>query len=382
MNETNQQLINRKKIILIIKGLGVGGTERHLIGLIPRLAKHYEIEIFSFDTGSLIESDFNNIKFKSYQSETQIRKFYKRLCASLALYKILAKNREAIIHFFLPEPYLLGGLLAVFLGLPNLVMSRRSMNFYQKKHAFISIIEKFLHKKMRFFFANSRAVVQDLLFEGAPATSIFLNYNPIQSRPILSRKDIHKGRKKLGFGENELLIICVANLIKYKGHRDLLVAMAAISKRLSNKWKLVLVGRDDGERYNLQQQSEKLGLAKNVVFLGEMKGCDDYVSISDIGVLASHQEGFSNSVLEGMAAGLPMVVSDVGGNPEAVDDKINGLIVPVGDTDKLGNAILSLADNEEVRKKYGNAARLKVHKNFTWEKCINNYTRVYSSIFN
>lgn len=368
---------SKKKIIFVIKGLKIGGTERHLIGLIPRLSKDFDVTVFSFHSGTILNSSLEQVQFDRNDSSPRRRKSCNRMVVVFNLCRLLVKNREAVIHFILPEPYIIGGLCSVFLGIPYLIMSRRSLNLYQQNYWMINRVERLLHKKMRMIIANSSAVSRDLVSEDVPETKISLIYNPVETTPLLSDLQIRKKRKHFGFGFHEFIIVCVANLIPYKGHSDLLGGLASVSQKLPCDWKLILIGRDDGNQVDLEQQSNNLGLKDNIIFEGEKTNITDYLSISDIGVLPSHQEGFSNSILEGMASGLPMVVTDVGGNSEAIDDKINGLIVPAKDSTKLGEAILTLASDKKLRKKMGKAARTKVKKRFTWDKCMELYQKVY-----
>ena len=208
------------------------------------------------------------------------------------LCRLLVKNREAVIHFILPEPYIIGGLCSVFLGIPYLIMSRRSLNLYQQNYWMINRVERLLHKKMRMIIANSSAVSRDLVSEDVPETKISLIYNPVEVTPLLSDLQIRKKRKHFGFGFHEFIIVCVANLIPYKGHSDLLGGLASVSQKLPCDWKLILIGRDDGNQVDLEQQSNNLGLKDNIVFEGEKTNITDYLSISDIGVLPRIRKDF------------------------------------------------------------------------------------------
>ncbi|MBK8523307.1 MAG: glycosyltransferase [Betaproteobacteria bacterium] len=179
---------------------------------------------------------------------------------------------------------------------------------------------------------NSQAVVQDLLDEGAPS-GVRLIYNGIDVGRFAtgSARRGQTLRAELGFSDDRVVLTCVANLFPYKGHADLLAALALLGAEFSERSTLLLVGRDAGARAALEAQLVQLGLTERVRFLGERGDVPDLLAASDIGVLASHEEGFSNAVIEGMAAGLPMVVSDVGGNAEAVIDGECGHVVPARD---------------------------------------------------
>ena len=368
-----------RKIIFVINNFGIGGTERHLLGLIPRLKMYFHINVFLLETGMVIEDGFDDLKLKNPKAVSS--KPINRFQIIFNLSSLLLKNRSAIVHFFLPEPYIIGGITSIFFGMPNLIMSRRSLNIYQQKYKFINQIEKLLHKKMHSVVANSNAVVNDLISEGIATQKVKLIYNPVEACAIYGPSRRNKKRAQFGLGKNDFSIVCVANLFHYKGHCDLVNALAYVSKSLPNNWKLILVGRDGGSEKQVKELVDRKNMNANIMFAGELENILEDLSIFDIGVLASHQEGFSNSVIEGMASGLPMIVTDVGGNMEAVDDQVNGLVVPAYNPIALGNAILRLAQNRGLREEYGRAARLKALKKFTWEACIKKYIQLYNQEF-
>ena len=101
---------------------------------------------------------------------------------------------------------------------------------------------------------------------------------------------------------------------------------------------------------------------------------------ADLGVLASHEEGFSNAVLEIMATGLPVVVTDVGGNAEAVPDGECGRVVPPRAPAALAAAIVELAGDLRRRRTMGAAARRRVADRFSVEVCVDRYLRLYASL--
>ena len=99
----------------------------------------------------------------------------------------------------------------------------------------------------------------------------------------------------------------------------------------------------------------------------------DRLSASDICLLYSHEKGFSNAVIEGMWAGLPMIVTNVGGNAEGVIDGETGLVVPPRDPLAFADAIVRRASDPQLRRKYGERARRRMERNFTLSGCVAAY---------
>ena len=91
-------------------------------------------------------------------------------------------------------------------------------------------------------------------------------------------------------------------------------------------------------------------------------------------------DAFSNAILEGMASGLPMVVTDVGGNAEAVEDGQTGIVVKAKNPESLGNALLSLALAPELRTRFGQAGKERITQHFTLRQCAQNYADFYNSL--
>ncbi len=131
---------------------------------------------------------------------------------------------------------------------------------------------------------------------------------------------------------------------------------------------------------SLQAQAAELGIDRNVVFLDSRNDVPEILNACDIGVLCSHQEGFSNAVLEGMASGLPMIVTDVGGNAEAVLDGECGIVVPPHDPARLADAIVRLANDPSLRIGFGSAGRRRVVEHFALDRSIQSYDALYRAL--
>lgn len=105
-----------------------------------------------------------------------------------------------------------------------------------------------------------------------------------------------------------------------------------------------------------------------------------YTGAFDIQVLTSRFEGFPNALLEGMAAGNPMVVTDAGGSPEIVVDGETGFVVPVGDVEAIAGAITRLIEDPALRRRMGEAGRKRVEECFTTDRLVANMTRLYEEL--
>jgi glycosyltransferase involved in cell wall biosynthesis len=265
--------------------------------------------------------------------------------------------------------------------LPVRVMSRRSLNVYSQNRHWVREIEIKLHRTMSAILGNSLSVVRELHgVEYVPSDRLGLLYNGIDAA-VFHRPELREAeRAALSLSPATVAMITVGNLIPYKGHADLIEALRLSAGKLPADWRLFIVGRDDGIGEALRRQAAAAGLGDRIVFLGERRDIGELLSACDIGLLCSHQEGFSNAVLEGMAAGLPMIVTDVGGNREAVADNECGFVVPAHDPARLGQAIVTVSGDAALRARFGAAGRARLLEKFSIEQCVAKYDRFYRAM--
>ena len=366
-------------VLVVTRKLDVGGAERHLMHLLPRLdALGVEPTLFALHGGGALETEMRAAGIRVLTPLAGLAAPISRVVAALWLVMYMFRHRPAIVHFFLPEAYLIGGVCALLARCPIQVMSRRSLNVYQRGQRLAARVERWLHGHMRAVLGNSRAVIDELRTEGVPDDRLGLIYNGIDVATYSDACGV--ARAALDVADDVLVLITVANLIAYKGHADLLAALAEIGDSLPVGWRLLCVGRDDGYGAALSKMAASLGIRDHVRWLGERSDVPALLACAEIGILCSHQEGFANSVLEGMAAGLPMVVTDVGGNREAVEDGVSGVVVPAHDPQALGAAIASLAQNPARRAAMGAAGRRRVDDVFSLDACADRYMRLYDAL--
>ncbi len=374
-------------VLIVVGSLQVGGAETHIAAIAPALQRlGWSVSVYSLGgTGPLHERLESQHVTVIVPPLVRRRRGFGRLLAILKLAIFaghllmqLIRRRPAVVHFFLPEAYLVGGVLAAIARLPVRVMSRRSLNVYSSERPAIRGLEIKLHRTMSAILANSRSVARELRdVEHVPADRVGLIYNGIDASRFCCLEARSLTRASLGLAAATVAMIAVGNLIPYKGHSDLIEALRSGADRLPADWRLFVVGRDDGIGPELARQAAAASFADKIVFLGERRDIPELLSACEIGLLCSHQEGFSNAVLEGMAAGLPMIVTDVGGNREAVVDGECGFVVPSHNPRQLAEAIVALTNDGPLRARFGAAGRHRVLEQFSLEKCVMKYDRLY-----
>ena len=270
------------------------------------------------------------------------------------------------------------GVAAAFLaGHRNVIISRRSLAVYRQANAWLGRLELFLNGFAKAYLGNSRAVVAELVAECGRADKVGLIYNGValpNTSPAMARAKL---RQAAGLGAEDFVIVKVANLIPYKGHLDLLEALSDIEDDLPENWRIVFVGEASGYGEELRKHAAALGLERRCRFFGVRQDAVELMAGADLFVLASHQEGFSNALVEAMALGLPIVATAVGGNCDAIQDRQSGLLVPATDAAALGQAIRLLATDRERALSFGVAARERAAALFSKDEMINRYMNLY-----
>ena len=368
--------IRQSRILIVIPQLARGGTECHLLQVLPRLASdRLKVVVLCTRSPGSLDADLRRTGIEVVSPQKRLSQ------AASFLWTLVqtAKAKPDIVHFFLPEAYIVGGLAAVLLGAKRRVLSRRSLNHYQRQRPFSATVERWLHKRMDALLANSNAVARELEAESTPIDMIAVLRNGIDVA-LFASANRGMARQRLGLDQGELAIICVANLYHYKGHLDLLAALASAAPSLPRQWKLFLAGRDAGMQVKLATQSRKLGLEGHIVWLGEVGNIQNILAGCDLIILPSHQEGFPNCIIEAMAAGLPTIATTAGGTAEVFVDGTHGILIPPHDADALSDAILRMAADPHLRAKMGRAAAGYAANEYAIETCVSRYLALYEAL--
>lgn len=181
---------------------------------------------------------------------------------------------------------------------------------------------------------------------------------------------------RLGIRTGESVLLTIGRLSLEKGHADLLCALARLSSS-GLEWKLVIVGFGP-ERAALGELARSLGIGQQVIFAGFHADVAPYYAIADLFILPSHSEGSSNVLLEAMMAGVPIVATRAGGNPEIVLHEDTGLLVPVGDHAALADAIARVMRQPELAARLIKSACARATSEFSEERYRRRLVRLYA----
>lgn len=184
-------------------------------------------------------------------------------------------------------------------------------------------------------------------------------------------------------GQNDIVVIgTVGRLTPVKDQQLLLNALVLLREEhpeLGARARLVVVG-DGPLKQALADKAAELGLESVVWFPGDRDDVPDLLKVMDVFVLPSLGEGISNTVLEAMACGLPVLATGVGGNVELVTPGENGALFPVGGTAALVKELVALLEDADLRRRQGESAQRRVLRHHDWNNTVRGYLAVYDEL--
>lgn len=215
---------------------------------------------------------------------------------------------------------------------------------------------------------------------GFPQRKIGVIHNGVKTslfRPDTSARK--RFRAELGINDDEFCIGCVGRLNRIKDYPTIFRAAELFNNSCAS-WRLLIVG-DGAELSSLQGLVNTSPILRGRVhFMGASNCVPEILNALDVYVLPSLCEGISNSLLEAMATGLPVIASDTGGNPEVVVNGMSGLLFPVGDIQRLADQLLLVYSAKERRVQLGEMALCRVKEQFSLDSMIEQYEEMYSSL--
>lgn len=364
------------KILHVVENLNRGGLERTVIDLSKvQSINGHEVKILCITERGSLAYELDN-------SGISVTPIEKNIIGGIrSLFKIrsyVSNFHPDIIHTHNPIPNYLLVLSILFFRIP-VVNTRHGLGLY------------WYSKKGKLFYILSQILTRSVVSVSKNASENF-----IKTRQIFKRKaivinngiDISKIRKRnhedniklkndLNIDNKSVLIGVVGRLNYTKNHDFLLESFSRVFIKNINI-QLIIVGGGELEK-ELKCKAERLSIADKVNFLGARDDVYEILPAFDIYVLPSISEGFSISLLEACAAALPIVATNVGGNPEIICDGKNGLLVESKNIDQLSLAIETYLKQPEKSAEFGNNAYRWVSQNATLRVMYENYNCLYKS---
>ena len=210
--------------------------------------------------------------------------------------------------------------------------------------------------------------------------------NGVDSGLFERERDVQGLRGSLGLTDHDIVIGIVGNLKKVKNHLLLLQAFAKVAEELESV-KLLIVGRgsmgeSDDTEDGLRLFVDNHRLAERVSFLGYRTDIAELLQVMDVYCITSLREGLPLGLMEAMAAGLPVIGTNVQGIRDVITPDVDGVLVELGDVTALKIALIGLIGNEQWRNDLGRAGHKKVVQKYSLQRCVHEYEQLFLSLAN
>ncbi len=368
-------MADRARILLLIKGLGVGGAERLLEASLP----HIDRDRFAYHVGYLLPWKtalmpvFVAAGLPVHDLNMRTPGDPRVLARLVAL---LRRERIDLIHAHLPVAGIWARVAARLAGGPRVIYTEH--NVPQRYGPITRILNRRTYRMNDVVIAVSEEVRRGIKPYANGRPRIVMIQNAVDAQALgATTVDPVAIRREFGFPPDALLVTTVGNLTPKKGHTFLLTAVARIAARHPGA-RFLIVGQGplaDG----LRAEAARLELNGTLAFAGFRADAVRLMAASDLFVLSSLFEGLPVTLLEAMALGKPSVVTRVGGIPEVTDESSSVLVEP-GDADALAAAIGALLEAPARRNRMGETARERARARYGVPQMVRAIEQVYSDL--
>lgn len=351
------------------------GTEKQLLLLIKHLDRSkFQPFLCALRNSEWLENEFDLCPL--FVAGIYSFKSMRGLRGVLSLSQFFKKEKFDIVQAHFRDSSIAGIIAAKLAGIKTIIGTRRNQGYWLTPLEMK--IQKGLDRWITKYISNSQSTRQWLNNnEGVDYKRIEVINNGFDLSVFpddfsATRKQI---RISLCIAESAPVVVIVANLRAVKDHVTFLKAAQIVHCHIPTT-RFIVVGAGP-ELEKLEILSADLGIAPVVSFLGVRHDIPNVLAACDVGILSSVSESFSNAVVEYMAAGLPVITTDVGGARESVDDGVNGYIVPVGDSAKMGEKIIKLLESGRTAE-MGQESRRRSSERFELMRMVDNTELLYT----
>jgi glycosyltransferase involved in cell wall biosynthesis len=366
--------MKRIRILFVIDELDIGGTEQQIVELVRGIDRNqFEPHVCCFRTGAKAR-EIAELGVP-VRHEPKWGKADPSLVVRLASF--IKRERFDLVQTYLWTANTWARLAARLAGVRYVVASERNVDIWEE--AYKRILGRWLARSTDRIIANSEAVRRYLLERGGlSAAKVVTIYNGVNLDRFRAACDPEQRRRELGLSDDVILAGCVARLELAKDHATHLQAIALLGERRPNLH-LAIIG-DGTQREPLARLASELGLRERVHFTGFRTDSAEWLQSLDLSVLSSVKEGLSNTVIESMAAGRPVVATDVGGNAEVIRDGETGFLVPARRPAELAEALARATESRDLMQRLGLAGRERVESMFSVRAMVRRTEQLYREL--
>jgi len=374
----------RIPVLQFVTNFYTGGTERHVTNLVAGLAaSEFEVHVACFQRGGPFLGEL--LEQAASVHEFPIRRLlaYGTLKQQLQLARYVRERGIELVHSYGFYPNVFAVPAARWAGVRAVASIRDTGDHLTPRRR---RLQEWVCRLAHHVLANAEAVRSRLIEDGHDGRGISVIHNGIALERFRPEPASDRVREELGIPAGAPIVAVFARLSGVKGLEYFLEAVALLAPRFPEA-RFLIVGDSAAEdpegrpyRVGLEAQAARLGLTERVVFAGFRADIPELLSLVAVSVLPSLSEGLSNTILESMAAGVPVVATAVGGNPEMVQEGVTGLLVPPRDSSALAAAIERILRDPALARRLGSAGRQSVTERFSLESMAQKTATLYRSL--
>jgi L-malate glycosyltransferase len=358
------------RVLQVVLSLAPGGTERLVLELIKRSAPEIDMAVCCLDdTGEWGEELRRNL----VNVEALHRKagFHPMLGYRVA--RAAHRQRANVIHCHHYSPFVYGCVSRLWYPSARVLFTEHGRLSDAPPSQKRQIANRVLSLVPHQVFTVSSDLKRHIVAEGFPDTRVRVIYNGIDIGPLPDTDARPRVQERLGLSQGRVVVGTIARLDSVKDLGTLIEAVALVNRNIPAT--LLIIG-DGAERKPLEDKAVMTHADGMVRFLGHRDDARDLLAGCHVYANSSIHEGISLTILEAMAAAIPVVATRVGGTPEILEDTC-GRLVPARDAQTLAAALSDLAARPDLREHLGRAARQRVETRFTLERMIREYREAY-----
>jgi glycosyltransferase involved in cell wall biosynthesis len=359
------------RVVQVVLSLAPGGTERLVLELVRRTRAYCDSLVCCLDEEGAWAAD---LKSEGVPVISLARREGFQPSLGWRIASLVRRHCATVLHCHHYTPFVYGRIAAALTG-AGLVFTEHGRLSDSRPSVKRRIVNPVLGRLGGAIFAVSGQLREHMLAEGLPASRVSVIRNGIDPGPPPTAAARCLARRALGLPNDALIVGTAARLDTVKDLGTLLAAFGHLRNSVTSAH-LVVLG-EGPERQALASQSVALGLNGCVLFAGYRHDIRELLPGMDIFVNSSTSEGISLTILEAMAAALPVVATAVGGTPEVVISNETGLLVPARDPYRLAAALLELSASPERRNAFGGQSRKRVLEYFTIDRMVADYVEQY-----
>jgi glycosyltransferase involved in cell wall biosynthesis len=358
-------------VLHFITELNVGGAERALARLLARLDKdRYALTVACLYGGDGPIADEIRALGIPVVDLGMTSKW--RWDALWRLYRLLRRERPTILHTWMFHANLPGRVLGRLAGVPIVISGERTMGMERRWRYWLNRLT--VPGADRVTCVSQQVADFAVNHIGISKEKVVIIPNGLQVPDAERLLGSRAARTELGLPVDQAVVGTVARLDPVKRLDVLLQALGSLPDVYA-----VIIG-EGPERARLMALCQGLGLTGRVRFPGQQGDVWPWLAAMDVFALSSDWEGMSNALLEAMAAGLPIIATEVGGTPDVVVDGVTGLLVPPGDPTALADALARLVRDPGLRRQMGQAGRERALRHFSLGRTVERTQNLYEQL--